>query len=87
VSTRNGHTRTPLHRARLLRELTLEELASRSQVTMGAISRIETGETIEPHKLTKRALADALDFRISDIWPKPGSNPHPDLVKKLSRAR
>jgi transcriptional regulator with XRE-family HTH domain len=85
MPSENGHKRTALFRARKLRRLTLEELARESGVTIGCISRIETGETAKPHRLTRRALARALGYRPVDIWPRAGERPHPELRAKKTR--
>jgi DNA-binding XRE family transcriptional regulator len=60
----------PVQKARRKRKLTLEELGHRSGVSMGCISRIETGATANPNKLTKRAIARALDVEVRDLWPR-----------------
>jgi transcriptional regulator with XRE-family HTH domain len=84
-----GNDHTAAYRARMLRGLTIEQLAAKCGVTCGAISRIERGETQNPHKLTRRALAAALDYRVTDIWPSNSGKPHPDLrpVRRRRRAQ
>ncbi len=68
--TQNGRTRNPLHKARVKRHLTLEELAQLSGVSIGAISRLETEFTKRPHKLTRQALARALDVDAQVLFPR-----------------
>jgi transcriptional regulator with XRE-family HTH domain len=69
----------PLRRARLLQELTLEDLAARAEVGYSHICRIERRRIRDPHKFTKRALATALGYAVQDIWPRDGDLPHPEL--------
>jgi transcriptional regulator with XRE-family HTH domain len=62
--------------------LTLQQLAERSGLSIGGISKIETGEVRNPHLLTRRALAQALGYWASDTWPVSRGRPHPDLKTK-----
>ena len=68
-----GRAKTPGERLRLLREshnLSLRELARRSDLDASQISRLENGHTGEPWPKTKRQLAAALGSTAHEIWPK-----------------
>jgi transcriptional regulator with XRE-family HTH domain len=76
MSTNGRHA---LAQARASKKMTLERLAQRSGLSVGAVSRIETGVIRNPRFLTKKALAEALGFRVVDLWPPEGKKVHPDL--------
>jgi transcriptional regulator with XRE-family HTH domain len=73
--------------ARNRRGLTLQRLAERSGLSIGGISRIETCDIVNPHPLTRAALARALNYRVSDIWPGPNAEVHPDLRPSKAHRR
>lgn len=58
-----------LRRLRIERGLTLQELATRSGLAKGSLSRLETGH-VGPTLPTARMLARALDLSIDDIFPE-----------------
>jgi transcriptional regulator with XRE-family HTH domain len=62
----------PVHAARMRSGLTLEEVAMLAGVSVGCVSRIERGLTVKPTRLTRRAIARALDVDESRLWPVRG---------------
>ena len=82
--------RHALYFARKARGFTLEELAERAgSVSVGCISRNENLKTRHPHPFIQQALAEALGFQASDIWPDPrlGQKLHPAIEAAQARAR
>jgi transcriptional regulator with XRE-family HTH domain len=78
--------RHPLYYARHRRKLTIQQLAERAGLSLGGISRVENRLITNPHRLTRQALADALGYEVSDLWPPEGRLPHPDLRPPQARA-
>src|SRR4051812_39809193 len=78
-STHNGRTPHPLAVARAKRGMSVRALAEATGLTHVGISHIETGRSKKPHPLTKRALAEALGYDVTDIWPTNGGRPAKEL--------
>jgi transcriptional regulator with XRE-family HTH domain len=51
------------------RKMSLRALAETTGLTAVGLSHVETGRTKRPHVLTQRAIAEALDCRVEDLFP------------------
>jgi DNA-binding XRE family transcriptional regulator len=60
--------RSPLAVHRFTAGLTQEELAVRAHISREAVIALEQGKH-RPRRLTARALADALDVPVSELFP------------------
>jgi len=59
---------SPLRRERILRQLSLYDVRSRTGIAVSKLSLVERG--IEsPTNEEKKRLAKALGIRVEDIWP------------------
>ena len=61
--------------------MSLVELAAQSQLTKGALSKIETGVTSPPISTLMR-IADALDVAIADFFVDPNTHPRVVVTRK-----
>src|SRR5437764_6552481 len=69
MATTQTDLRTPLRRAREQLGLRLEDVASSAGVSIRAVFDAERGRH-EPHRLTKKAIAEALGMPLRDLWPE-----------------
>jgi transcriptional regulator with XRE-family HTH domain len=77
-TTQDGRPLHPLAMARKLRGVSLRALADEVEMTAVGISHIETGRS-EPRRSTKRILAQALGYEVTDIWPRNNGLPAKEL--------
>ena len=61
---------TELRKIRRLRDMTQEELAERSGLSLAAVHKAETGAH-SPRLVTLEAFARALDVSVQDLLPQP----------------
>ena len=78
----NPDSTSLLRIARMARGVTQQELAEKSDLTRVAISHIESGKT-QPFRRSKRWLAEALDYEVSDIFPPEGKKSTSKELRQL----
>jgi transcriptional regulator with XRE-family HTH domain len=76
----------PLTAARASQRISQRSLGKLAGVSQVAISHIETGQTANPHRLTRRALADALAFNEADLFPDDGNRSPSAEIREWQRA-
>jgi len=75
---------TQLRKIRRLRDMTQEELAERSGLSLAAVHKAETGAH-SPRLVTLEAFARALDVDVQDLLPQPTHDTSEDHDLTLMR--
>lgn len=71
--------------ARAQQGLSQRKLAALTGMTQVGISHIESGRVTKPHALSQRAIAAALGYQPTELFPPPGEPSPSEELRTLAR--